>query len=366
MLIGPGVGPGPGLARLPRVVRHPAVPFAELPGLARAARVLIMPYADLPGHPGDAAAQAQGVPGDRPAGGRARPAGDPQPGPTPSTWRGRPRPSRGPSGSGSRPACPRPSAAARARLAEESWAAKARTLERWLLADDERRRAGERPSAPDRGLPMNTVPDRAGRPSEMPVVLDARVVSGTGGGPDKTILNSPRFLEPMGYRNLCAYLHPPGDPGFDVAAAQGRGLGCAPLIAIPDRGPWDWRVVTELLAGLPPREGRDLARPRLQEQRPGPAPAQILADAAGDDRPRLGQAHAAARRSTTGSIAGACRATRSVISVSDDLAPALPGMRRAAGSVRPDRERHRHPAIRPVADPRGGEAPPRASPRSGW
>ena len=38
--------------------------------------------------------------------------------------------------------------------------------------------------------------------SDLPVVLDTRVVTGTGGGPDKTILNSPRFLEPMGYRNL--------------------------------------------------------------------------------------------------------------------------------------------------------------------
>ena len=50
-----------------------------------------------------------------------------------------------------------------------------------------------------------------------PVVLDARVVTGSGGGPDKTILNSPRFLGPMGYRMLCAYMHPPGDPGFDEA-----------------------------------------------------------------------------------------------------------------------------------------------------
>jgi glycosyltransferase involved in cell wall biosynthesis len=84
-------------------------------------------------------------------------------------------------------------------------------------------------------------------PSETPVVLDARVVTGTGGGPDKTILNSPRFLEPMGYRNLCAYMHPPGDSGFEVLRRRAEDWG-APLISIPDRGPWDWRVVTQLLA----------------------------------------------------------------------------------------------------------------------
>jgi glycosyltransferase involved in cell wall biosynthesis len=80
-----------------------------------------------------------------------------------------------------------------------------------------------------------------------PVILDARVVTGSGGGPDKTILNSPRFLGPLGYRMVCAYLHPPGDPGFEVIRKKAVTYG-APLVAVPDRGPWDWRVVTALLA----------------------------------------------------------------------------------------------------------------------
>ncbi len=80
-----------------------------------------------------------------------------------------------------------------------------------------------------------------------PVVLDARGIVGTGGGPDKTILNSSRLLEPMGYRNLCAFMHPPADPGFDVVRRRAESLN-APLISITDRGPWDWRVVTQLLA----------------------------------------------------------------------------------------------------------------------
>jgi glycosyltransferase involved in cell wall biosynthesis len=83
--------------------------------------------------------------------------------------------------------------------------------------------------------------------STRPVVLDVRVVTGTGGGPDKTILNSPRFLEPMGYRNLCVYMHPPGDPGFEILRRRAEDWH-APLISIPDRGPWDWRVFTHLLA----------------------------------------------------------------------------------------------------------------------
>lgn len=83
--------------------------------------------------------------------------------------------------------------------------------------------------------------------AEPPVVLDTRVVTGSGGGPDKTILNSPRFLEPLGYRMICGYLHPPGDPGFEVLRRHAARYN-APLVSIPDRGPWDWRVISELLA----------------------------------------------------------------------------------------------------------------------
>ena len=91
------------------------------------------------------------------------------------------------------------------------------------------------------------LPARGGLAKPAPVVLDARVVSGAGGGPDKTILNSPRFLEPLGYRMVCAYLHPPADPGFEVIR-QKAARYAAPLVAVPDRGPWDWKVVTDLLA----------------------------------------------------------------------------------------------------------------------
>jgi glycosyltransferase involved in cell wall biosynthesis len=91
-------------------------------------------------------------------------------------------------------------------------------------------------------------PRRRGlRAAADPVVFDTRVVTGSGGGPDKTILNSPRFLEGNGYRMICGYLHPPGDPGYaDIRRKAERYR--APLVSVPDRGPWDWRVVTELLS----------------------------------------------------------------------------------------------------------------------
>jgi len=80
-----------------------------------------------------------------------------------------------------------------------------------------------------------------------PLILHVRVVCGTGGGPEKTILTSPRYLTPFGYDALCAYLHPPGDPGFETLRQRAEKLG-APLVGIADRGAWDVSVVGKMLA----------------------------------------------------------------------------------------------------------------------
>jgi glycosyltransferase involved in cell wall biosynthesis len=78
------------------------------------------------------------------------------------------------------------------------------------------------------------------------VVLDARVVVGAGGGPDKTILNSPRYLAPAGYRNLCVYMHAPADADFE--RIRERASACqAPLVEVLDRGALDLGVAWSLL-----------------------------------------------------------------------------------------------------------------------
>ena len=82
--------------------------------------------------------------------------------------------------------------------------------------------------------------------SGMPVVLDTRVVNGSGGGPDKTILNSPRYLAVGGYRMICAYMHSPSDLGFEQLRRKAQ-VWQAPLESVHDRGPWDWQVITQLL-----------------------------------------------------------------------------------------------------------------------
>jgi glycosyltransferase involved in cell wall biosynthesis len=81
--------------------------------------------------------------------------------------------------------------------------------------------------------------------ADQPMVLHVRVVTGHGGGPEKTILNSPRFLRRLGYESQLAYLHPPGDPGFTAIQNRGRALG-AEVISVPDRGPLDLTVVWNL------------------------------------------------------------------------------------------------------------------------
>ncbi len=82
--------------------------------------------------------------------------------------------------------------------------------------------------------------------SNQGLVLHTRVVTGTGGGPEKTILNSPRFLTPLGYDCLCVYMHPPGDPGFEQLRRQADACG-ARLLGIEDRGAWDLRVAWRML-----------------------------------------------------------------------------------------------------------------------
>ena len=48
VLVGPKADPDPNLLQTPRVAYLPPLPFEQLPQLARAAAVLVMPYADLP------------------------------------------------------------------------------------------------------------------------------------------------------------------------------------------------------------------------------------------------------------------------------------------------------------------------------
>lgn len=76
------------------------------------------------------------------------------------------------------------------------------------------------------------------------LVLHTRVVTGSGGGPDKTILNSPRFLRERGYPMICAYMRPPGDPYFAALERRADGWN-APLVAVDDRGPFDTGVITQ-------------------------------------------------------------------------------------------------------------------------
>lgn len=79
------------------------------------------------------------------------------------------------------------------------------------------------------------------------LVLHVRVVTGSGGGPDKTILASAAHLMGTTYRQAAAFMHPPNDPGFSVLERRASFLGC-PLVEVPDRGSIDPAVPRRLLA----------------------------------------------------------------------------------------------------------------------
>lgn len=75
-----------------------------------------------------------------------------------------------------------------------------------------------------------------------PRVLHLRVCAGTGGGPEKTILNSPRFIQSHGFDASVAYLCPPNDPIRKTLQDRAIASQC-PLFLLDDHGPFDVRLV---------------------------------------------------------------------------------------------------------------------------
>jgi glycosyltransferase involved in cell wall biosynthesis len=92
----------------------------------------------------------------------------------------------------------------------------------------------------------NGVPHANGHRSRRRV-LHFRTVAGKGGGPEKTLLNSPRFLKGV-YDMRLAYIRPEDDPDYDMPE-RARQLG-VDLVDIPERGGADprtlWRLVREV------------------------------------------------------------------------------------------------------------------------
>jgi len=77
-------------------------------------------------------------------------------------------------------------------------------------------------------------------------MMHLRVVAGTGGGPEKTILNSPRFIKKHGYDAQVVYLCPSDPVIQESLRSRAEKLDC-PLTLIEDRGLRDFSVVSKLL-----------------------------------------------------------------------------------------------------------------------
>lgn len=83
-------------------------------------------------------------------------------------------------------------------------------------------------------------------PTPPPTVLHVRIVAGSGGGPDKTILRSPAHVDPAQVRVAAAYIHPKGDPGIEVIREHAARFG-SPLWTIAESGAVDLRTVSAML-----------------------------------------------------------------------------------------------------------------------
>lgn len=90
-------------------------------------------------------------------------------------------------------------------------------------------------------------PLRTNRSSTEPAtVLHVRVLSGPGGGPEKTILRNARYVDGSGYRVRVAYIHPQNDPGIETIRRQAGQLDC-PLHTLAERGGFDFATPRRLL-----------------------------------------------------------------------------------------------------------------------
>ena len=78
------------------------------------------------------------------------------------------------------------------------------------------------------------------------MVLHARMLNGTGGGPDKTIVNSPRFLDLLGYDCLCIFYRPANDSGFKAIRKRANEAN-AGILEIDDGGIFDTSMIKKTI-----------------------------------------------------------------------------------------------------------------------
>ncbi len=104
----------------------------------------------------------------------------------------------------------------------------------------------ERGDKPKLSLVGATLTQPPVRPRQAPVVLHTRVVRGSGGGPDKTIFRSARYIDHTRLSLHAAYICPYGDPGTATLRSNAQRWGC-PFWEVPESGPVDPRTAHRLL-----------------------------------------------------------------------------------------------------------------------
>ena len=79
-----------------------------------------------------------------------------------------------------------------------------------------------------------------------PFVLHTRMPGGNCGGPEKTILNSPRHLRQHGFDSACLFTKPAGEPDSELLMARAE-LAGAEIISVDDKGSFDRILVKQCI-----------------------------------------------------------------------------------------------------------------------
>ncbi len=94
--------------------------------------------------------------------------------------------------------------------------------------------------------PTVVLPKKLSRKPSAANVLHVRVVAGCGGGPEKTILRSPRYADPARYKMSAAYIYPEGDPGMCIIRQSAQQFNC-PLYEVAETHALDHHSLRALL-----------------------------------------------------------------------------------------------------------------------
>lgn len=125
-------------------------------------------------------------------------------------------------------------------------AADARDVQTALAAHNVLKENTSPPAPPPARATARVMPTQQASRQDPAKVLHVRVVTGCGGGPEKTILRSPLYSDTSRYQMAAAYIYPQGDPGMCLIRQIAKSLKC-PLYEVSESHALDHNTLRAMI-----------------------------------------------------------------------------------------------------------------------